>query len=133
MRYPTDILNPDSLADVLVKSCSTETEGGDTIFTIPPLPDRFDTLVRLLVMYIPLDHYDKVLDEWAAQPEGKNLHEVIRAVVDDCGHCEELRVVGPDHRNTRDASHDEGCETENVTVATPFGDVEAIRGKKPLR
>lgn len=28
---------------------------------------------------------------------------------EDCSVCEELRVVGPDHRNTLGADHDEGC------------------------
>jgi hypothetical protein len=34
-----------------------------------------------------------------------------------CSHCEELRVVGPDHRNTQGASHDDNCATLSAATA----------------
>lgn len=45
------------------------------------------------------------IDEPVAVPEGSWTfrHD------EDCSVCEELRVVGPDHRNTLGADHDEGC------------------------
>lgn len=128
--FPSDILDPDSLAEALIKSC-TPPGGGLHV------GDKLRALVELLVMYIPLDNYEAVLREWAAQPEGAHLTEVVRETAGDCGHCEELRVVGPDHRNTRNASHDENCAEDvlgRVMEQRGFAAaVDAIRGKKPVR
>lgn len=48
------------------------------------------------------DFLDEMVDE-AIERGSEHVEEVT------CSHCEELRVVGPDHRNTIGASHDEGC------------------------
>lgn len=74
MSFPREILNPDSMAEVLVASCHQGMSGEGPA-------NNLENLVETLLLFIPLDGYEALLREFGSTPGGKHLQKVIERYI----------------------------------------------------